>query len=93
MKRETFIHLGGSGNPLSKKYTAPEGKQGWNSGENTILPPMGPGFYFQSWHHVCVEFFVGSLLAPRGFSLSQLVFPSLKKPTVRLNSHSFQNLL
>ena len=28
MKRETFIHLGGSGNPLSKKYTTPEGERG-----------------------------------------------------------------
>ena len=35
---------------------------GWCSGESTGLPPMWPGFDFQSWHHIWIEF-VGSLLS------------------------------
>ena len=57
------------------------GKQGWCSGESTRLPPMWPGFNSRSRRHMWVEFVVGSLLAPRGFSPGTPVFPSPQKPT------------
>ena len=37
-----------------------------------------PGFKSQCEHHMWVEFVVGSLLAPRGFSPGSPVFPLLK---------------
>ena len=40
------------------------GEQEWCSGESTRLPPMWPGFIFQTRRHTCmwVEFVVGFLL-------------------------------
>ena len=58
------------------------GEQGWHSGESTHLPPMWPRVDSRSQRHMWVEFVVGSLLAPRGFSLCTLVFPSPQKPTL-----------
>ena len=54
---------------------------------STRLPPMWPGFDSQTRRHMWVEFVVGSLLAPRGFSP---VFPSPEKPTLP-NSNSIPN--
>ena len=62
------------------------GQQGWCSGESARLPPMWPGFDSRMRCHMWVEFVVGSLLAPRGFSPGTLVFPSPLKPTF-LNSN------
>ena len=56
------------------------GEQGWRSGESTRLPPMWPGFDFQTRRHMLVEFVVMFLRVLR-FS------PLLKKPTL-LNSNS-----
>ena len=66
------------------------GKQGWRSGESARLPPVWPGFDSQTPRHMCVEFVVGSLLAPRGFSPGTPVFPSPQKPTF-LNFNSIWN--
>ena len=55
------------------------GEKRWRSGESARLPPMWPGFDSRTLHHMWVEFLVGSLLAPRGFSLGTPVFPSSKK--------------
>ena len=41
--------------------------QGWHSGESTHLPPMCPRFSSWTQHHMCVEFVVAFLLAPRVF--------------------------
>ena len=51
---------------------------------------MWPRFDSQTWRHMWVEFVVGSLLAPRGFSPGPTVFPSPQKPTF-LNSNSIRN--
>ena len=42
------------------------------------LPPMWPGFESRRWRHMWIEFIVGSLLAPRGFSPGTPVSPLLK---------------
>ena len=42
---------------------------------------MWPGFDSLTRRHMWDEFVVGSLLAPRGFSLVTLVFPFPQKPT------------
>ena len=55
-------------------------EQGWRSGESTRLPPMWPRIDSRILRHMWVEF-VGSLLAPRGFSPGTPVFPSPQKPT------------
>ena len=64
----------------TKKITIMFSTQGWHSGESTRLPPTWPEFGSSSQHHMCVEFVVGSLLAPRGFSLGTPGFPLSKKP-------------
>ena len=61
--------------------TGRAGEEGWCSGESTHLPPMWPGFDSRSQHLIWVEFVVGYLLAPRGFSPGNPVFPSPQKPT------------
>ena len=43
---------------------------------------MWPGFNSRSRRHMWVEFVVGFLLAPRGFSPGAPVFPSPQKPVV-----------
>ena len=62
-------------------------EQGWRSGESARLPPMWPGFDSPTRRHMWVEFVVGSLLAPRGFSP---LFLSHQKPTF-LNSNFIRN--
>ena len=66
------------------------GSKGWRSGESTRLPPMRPGFKSQHRRHMWVEFVVGSLLAPGGFSPGTRVFPSPPKSTFP-NSNSIRN--
>ena len=51
---------------------------------------MWPGFDFKTRLHMWVEFVVGSLLAPRGFSPGTPVFPFSRRPT-SLNSNSIRN--
>ena len=51
---------------------------------------MWPGFKSRRRRHMWVEFVVGSLLAPRGFSPGTPVFPSPQKPTLP-NSNSIWN--
>ena len=65
-------------------------EQGWRSGESARLPPVWPGFDSRTRHHMWVEFVVGSLLAPRGFSPGTSVLPFPQKPTF-LNSSSIRN--
>ena len=65
-------------------------EQGRHSGESTRLPPMWPGVDSRSRRHMWVEFVVGSLLAPRGFSPGSPVFPSPQKPNMP-NSNFIQN--
>ena len=65
-------------------------EQRWRSGESARLPPVWPGFDYRTRRRMWVEFVVGSLLAPRGFSLGTLVFPSPQKPTF-INSNSNSN--
>ena len=52
------------------------GEQGWCSGESTRLPSAWPRFDSRSLRHMWVEFVVGSLPSPRGFSPVTPVFPS-----------------
>ena len=42
-----------------------------------LSPGVWPGFDCRPWRHMWVKFAVGSLLAPRVFSPSTPVFPSL----------------
>ena len=55
-------------------------EQGWRSGESARLPPVCPGFDSRTRRHMWVEFVVGSLLAPRGFSPGTPVFLSSPPP-------------
>ena len=66
------------------------GSKGWRSGESARLPPMWPGFKSRRRRHMWVEFVVGSLLVPGGFSPGSPVFPSPRKPTFS-NSNSTRN--
>ena len=66
------------------------GEQGCHSGESARLPPVWPGFDSRTRCHLWVEFVVGSLLAPRGFSPGTPLFPSPQKPTF-LNFNSVWN--
>ena len=43
------------------------GMEGWRSGESTCLPPPRPWFDSWIWHHMWVEFVVGSRLALKVF--------------------------
>ena len=65
--------------------------RGCHSVKSTRLTPMCAGFNSQNRHHMWAEFVVGSLLAPRGFSLGTPVFPSPQKLTFP-NSSLIQNL-
>ena len=69
---------------------AASGEQGWRSGESARLPPVWPRFDSRTRRHMWVEFVVGSLLAPRGFSPGTPVFTSPQKPTFP-NSNSIWN--
>ena len=53
------------------------GMQRWRSGESTRLPPMWPGFDFQIWRHMWVEF-LASLLCTERFSPGAPVSPLLR---------------
>ena len=52
--------------------------QGWRSGESTRLPPMWPGFDYQTRRHMWVEF-VGSLLCIERFFSGYSGFPLSSK--------------
>ena len=52
------------------------GAGGWCSGESARLTPMWPGFDSRSRRHMWIEFFVGSLIAPRGFEFNVVEFSS-----------------
>ena len=54
--------------------------EGWCSSESTRLPPMCPGFAFQSRRHMWVEF-VGSLLCTEEIFSGYSGFPSPQKQT------------
>ena len=56
-------------------------EQGWRSGESARFPPVSPGFSSQTRRHMWVEFVVGSLLAPGGFS-PVLRFPLSSKTNI-----------
>ena len=58
------------------------GEQGWCSGESVRLPPVWPGFDSRTWRHMRVEFVVGSLFAPTGFSLVTPGFPLSYKTNI-----------
>ena len=62
-------------------FSYTRGRKGWRSSESTRLKPIGPGFKSRRRRHMWVEFVVGSLLAPRGFSPGTPVSPSPQKPT------------
>ena len=61
-------------------------EQGWCGGESARLPPMWPGYNSRFRHHMWVEFVVGSLPAPRGFSPGTPVFPGSSKVQLDLKS-------
>ena len=52
------------------------GGAGWRTGDSARLLPMWPGFDSRTRRHMWVEFVVGSLLAPGGFSPGTPVSPS-----------------
>ena len=57
-------------------------EQGWHSGESTRLPPSGMGSN-PDVDAICgLSLLLVLSLAPRGFSLGTLVFPSPQKPTL-----------
>ena len=66
------------------------GELGWRSGESARLPPMRPGFDSRTRRHMWVEFVVGSLPSPEGFSSGSLVFLPPQKSTF-LNSNLIGN--
>ena len=57
------------------------GEQGWRSGESARLPPMCPGFYSRTWHHMWAEF-VGSLLCFKRFFSRNSGFPLSSKTNI-----------
>ena len=54
------------------------GEQGFRTGGSIRLPPIWPGFKSRRRSHMRVEFVVGSLFVPRGFSSAFLFSPLLK---------------
>ena len=56
-------------------------KQGKRNGESTHLPTVWPGFDFYTRCHMCVEFVIGSRLAPKVF-LRHLWFFSLHETNI-----------
>jgi len=66
------------------------GEVGWCSGESARLPPMCPAFDSWTWHHMWVEFVVGSRPSSGGFSLGCPIFLPPQKSTF-LNSNSMGN--
>ena len=54
------------------------GEQWWRGGESTRLPPMCPGFDFQTRRHMWVEF-VGSLFCSERFFAGYSGFPLSSK--------------
>mgnify|MGYP002260030837 CR=1 FL=1 len=59
-------------------------EQWWRSGESNHLPPMWPGFDFQTRRHMCVQF-VGSLLCSERFFPGYSSFPLTSKTCIWLN--------
>ena len=64
------------------------GEQRCRSGESARLPPMWPGFDSRTQRHMWVDFVVGSLLAPGGFSLV-LRFSPLPKSKPNISKFQF----
>ena len=63
------------------------GEQGFRTGGSIRLPPIWPGFKSRRRSHMLVEFVVGSLFVPRGFSLRFSRFPlSSKTSTSKFQS-------
>ena len=58
-------------------------KQGWRSGESTRHPPMWPGFESWCWHHMWVEFVVGSLPCSKRFFSWYSSFPLTLKTNIQ----------
>ena len=61
------------------------GVQGWRSGESARLPPLWPGFDFQTRRHMWVEFVVGSCPGCDGFFSEFSGFP----PSTKTNTSKF----
>ena len=59
------------------------GEQGWRSGESARLPPMWPGFDFQTRRRIWVEF-VCSLLCSEMFFSGYSCFPLSSKTSIDL---------
>ena len=56
-------------------------EQGWPCGGSTRLPPMWPRLDSRTWHHMWVEFVVGSRPCSEGFSPVTPVILPPQKPT------------
>ena len=59
-------------------------EQRWRSGESARLPPLWPRFNSRIWHHMWVEFVVGSRPCSEGFSPGSLVFLPPQKLTLQI---------
>ena len=55
------------------------GMQGWHTGMSTRLPLLWPGFNSWTWHHMWVEFVVGSRPCSKVFSPG---FPGFIPPQI-----------
>ena len=66
--------------PLSLKIIL--GSKGWCSGESTCLSSVWPGFKSQCWHHIWVEFVVGSLPCSKRFFSGYSGFPLSSKTNI-----------
>ena len=56
--------------------------KGWRSGESARLPSMLPGFKSWRWHHMWVEFVVGSLLCSERFFSGSSGIPLSSKTNI-----------
>ena len=57
-------------------------KQGWGSGESTLLPPMWPEFDSRTRRYMWVEFVVGSRLCSERFFSGYSGFSPSKKSNI-----------
>ena len=89
-ERKGFVVMSKCRGRIVSRLCVTEQILGWCSGKSARLLPVWPGFDSRTRRHMWVEFVVGSLLAPRGFSPDTPGFPSPQKPTF-LNSNSIWN--
>ena len=68
--------------PFLNKASVISDEQGWCSGESTHLRPIRPEFESWHWHHIWVEFVVGSLLCSKRFSSGYSSFPLSSKTNI-----------